>query len=178
MNNRPTFEASTNHERPKCYLDVDGVINVYGPDTEGLATASVRTAAGRTYLARYSPERVEELDDLIRELDVDLVWLTTWLHEGLVTQLVDHLGALQGGRLLKAPLPRMSGFPYRWKVQRLLADQRVRLAPFCWIDDEQEDSAKEARRTFDVPSLLLQPNALEGLSPMHLQSMRSFYEGL
>lgn len=166
--------------RPRLYLDVDGVLNVYGPDTEDLETATVKAAEGRTYVVRYSEEMVLGLNEIVEEFAVDCVWLTTWLTDGLVLQLMDQIGTLQRGRLLKAPLQRWPGrFSSGWKIQRLLEDQRREPADFVWVDDEQASFAKEVRNsTPNVHKLLLQPDALEGIRPWHLLSMQSFYAGL
>ena len=180
MTDQPDSGAQKGYVRPKAYLDVDGVLNAYGPDTEDLETATVRTEEGRTIVVSYSQQMVQWLNEILYEADADYAWLTTWLHTGLILQLVEQLGTVQRGRLLKAPLPRLSGgFGSRWKVQQLLADQRDRPAPFVWLDDELAGSAREIRgATPNVESLLLQPSALEGVRPRHLTAMHSFYAGL
>jgi hypothetical protein len=171
---------SAEYVRPKLYLDIDGVVSVLGFDVEGLATATVHTLAGRRYEVHYSAALVGQLSALIDEHDVELIWLTSWASEpDAIEQLVDQLSVLRGGRQLKPPLPRMfDGLPRRWKGRLLVMDQRQRTAPFCSFDDEQAEWRAEARKAFNVPSLLMQPNALQGLTDMHIKSFREFLEGL
>lgn len=167
--------------RPKAYLNINGCVNVFGPDISGLATVTVRSASGRQILVHFNEERIAELDSIFREFDVDWMFLSTWLTEpGLIDQLVDGLnGLLQGGKQLSAPKPRMKGFTHRWKVHSLIRDLRENgPTPFSWIDDQIVMFRAQARNTFDVPSLLLQPNTDEGISSMHLRSLRQFYSGL
>ncbi|MBC7763531.1 MAG: hypothetical protein H7201_17435 [Candidatus Saccharibacteria bacterium] len=138
------------------------------------------TSGGRTIGVHYAPEMIEWLNEIIEGCDVDLVWVTSWLQEGLILKLVDQLGLLQGGRLVPAPTPRLSGgFCSRWKSQRILAYQRESAAPFGWIDDESGEYVREVRgSTRGTPSLILQPDALEGIRPRHLTTLQSFYAGL
>lgn len=180
MADQPDSVSREGYVRPKAYIDVDGVINRYGPDVEDFETATVRTEEGRTIVVHYSLEMVQWLDQIFEDYNVDYAWLTTWLHTDLILQLVEQLGTLQRGRLLTAPLPRFTGgFRPRWKAQQLREDQRDRPAPYVWLDDELAELAREIRgSTPDVPSLLLQPDALEGVSPRHLTAISSFYAGL
>ena len=163
--------------RTRAYIDIDGCINAYGQDTEGLTPLIIPGLNGASYRVMYNRPLVEELDALIDEFSVDAVFLTTWLKDGMIDRLVDGLDLFRSARKLPAPLPRMSGFSRRWKVHALIRDLRPDPGPFCWVDDELETSfRREARNTFDVPSLLIAPDATVGITEVHLKSMRRFFE--
>ncbi len=68
----------------------------------------------------------------------------------------------------------MSGYPKRWKVEALVRDLRKSPSPFIWIDDAIGTQRKEARNAFPVPSLIIQPDSVDGLTNEHLSSMRQF----
>jgi hypothetical protein len=166
---------------PKIFLDVDGVLNRFtDPSTAGLE--EVRVAAPnaigemRTYSLTVNRPILVALDALVTETNADLVWLTSWNANSAINLLVERLDLLHGGRVLPNPLPRFGGgYLPRWKVEALLRDQRNRLAPFVWIDDENGGSlARQARRTFAVPSLIITPDGAQGLTTQHLESISEF----
>jgi hypothetical protein len=160
-------------ERRKIFLDVDGVLNRFtDPSTAGLE--QVRVVATNSLIVDRSI--LAALDALVTETNADLVWLTSWNANSAIHLLVEQLDLLRGGRVLPIPLPRFGGgYLPRWKVEALLRDQRSRLAPFVWIDDENGGSpARQARRTFAVPSLIITPDDTQGLTMKHLESMREF----
>jgi hypothetical protein len=168
-------------ERRKIFLDVDGVLNRFtDPSTAGLEQVRVvaTNAIGemRNYSLIVDRSILAALDALVTETNADLVWLTSWNANSAIHLLVEQLDLLRGGRVLPIPLPRFGGgYLPRWKVEALLRDQRSRLAPFVWIDDENGGSpARQARRTFAVPSLIITPDDTQGLTMKHLESMREF----
>ena len=144
------------------------------PSTAGLAQVRVVAANGfgemRNYSLTVDRAILAALDTLVTETNASLVWLTTWNANSAITLLVEQLNILRGGRVLPIPLPRFGGgYRPRWKVEALLRDQRTRLAPFVWIDDENGCSnARQTRRTFAVPSLIVTPDGAQGLTTPHL----------
>ena len=165
----------------KLFLDVDGVIAPYANrDAEHRESLFVSVPSRfdgrppRTYTLTYSPSVIAELELLIVDFRLDLVFLSTWNANHAIQLLVEKLGAFQHFRALPIPLPRMSGYPKRWKVEALVRDLRKSPSPFIWIDDEIGTQRKEARNAFPVPSLIIQPESVDGLTNEHLSSMRQF----
>ena len=143
------------------------------PSTAGLEQVRVVAANGigemRNYSLTVDRSILAALDALVTETNADLVWLTSWNANSAINLLVEQLNILRGGRVLPIPLPRFGGgYLPRWKAEALLRDQRTRLAPFVWTDDENGGSdARQARRTFAVPSLIITPDGTQGLTTQH-----------
>jgi len=165
-------------------LDVDGVINIdTNPRNDDLRTVQVihvmQNKREQSYTVLYSPAILEELDKIIHEFKVELVWLTTWLRDGLILKLVDEIDLLRGGRLLPIPLGRLSGgMPQQWKLNALFNDERNQPAPFAWIDDEYQHFTGKARETIGVECLVLRPYGREGLTVSDLTKVRAFLKTL
>lgn len=118
-------------QRVRLYLDVDGVLNAEMPLDWGTPQDGHAKPYDTTYLLRWAPAMIEELN----KLDVDLVWTTTWRsHAELI--IAPLMGITLPSRVLH-PLSGVTTFPsINWKMQALIADQRESPSPFLWVDDE------------------------------------------
>ena len=173
------------HQRPRLFLDVDGVLNAESPASEDVKTATVNENHGAayvsTYLITFSPTVVAGIEALRAEFGLELFWLSTWLSgEGMLDQLTAVLGGLRGGRRLAMPRRKLGGYlPQTWKRELLLADIAREPAPFIWVDDVEVPLHGEfVHAAFETPSLVIAPNPAIGLTAEHLSAMRSFLEGL
>ncbi|QNE48679.1 hypothetical protein F1C58_16610 (plasmid) [Glaciihabitans sp. INWT7] len=167
--------------RARLFLDVDGVLSapalMWG-DTRRL-TVTVKLGGGLAvqYLVWHSPSMLAAIDSLREEFDVELVWLTTWLEDGAIGNLVGRVGALSGGRWLN--IRRRSGrageLPLEWKRDQILEDLTVTPGPFIWVDDDQVPMFGAAvAASVDVPSLMIAPNPELGLTRAQVDSIRAF----
>jgi hypothetical protein len=168
-------------EQVRLYLDIDGVVNADAPLWGDSATVTVKENHGAGYISlhqvTFSPEMVQTLDSLRGEFDFELVILSTWLEDALISKLVGKIHALDGGRWL--PIPRRAGraqeLPYRWKLDALRTDMRDDNSPFIWIDDDEVGlHSAEVRASIAAPALLIAPNPVHGLNRTHLAEIREF----
>lgn len=165
--------------RPVLALDVDGPLNRWWGThsghkvSPGPETVRVRTGNGDKFVIDFYPERIAELDRIVRTYGVVIAWLTTWGPnvKAIVEQAFD--GHLSGGFVLKKQPPKYRGArPADWKFTGLRDHLRDHPVPWAWVDDEQI----ELGRTFNphwIPELLdLSPAGL----PMHVDERESISE--
>lgn len=176
-----TRAPETGVSKTRLFLDVDGVINLYDrPDGDDTVRVQVFVPSRfegqppREYTVRFSPEIVRALGVLIVDLGLELVFLSTWNEGNAIQLLADKVGLVTPFRVLPPPLPRMSGYPRRWKVQALVRDLRKSPSDFVWVDDEIGAQRKEAAKAFPVQSLIIQPDSKMGLTAEHLADIRQF----
>ena len=161
----------------KLYLGVEAIAASASPAL-GIETVRVTVPSrfdGRpaeTTAIRFSPSVIAELEQLIEDFDLDLVWLSPWIDTRAVPRLTDALGTLVGGRVLPMPLGRMSGgYRHNWKAQALIRDLRQHPADFIWVDSGAWHQWKEARNTLPVRSCLV-----DGLTSDDVTVVREFLE--
>lgn len=170
--------------KARLYLDVDGVLNLFGasrwPSSEvksGVATlvhdgfgqviqeGGWAASANPSYRINWAPELV----DALNELDVELVWLTTWCHNAS-DLIAPMLGLTLESRVLE-PVTGQVSFPsIFWKVISLVEDLKDFDGQAIWIDDEPNPT------DFTTPEgvLRIQPDPQFGLSPVDLDMIHAY----
>jgi HAD domain in Swiss Army Knife RNA repair proteins len=157
--------AATRNAQPILFVDVDGVISVFGfsPDAgqipgpfhwiDGIAHCIPDGMGAR--LARLA-ERFE------------LVWATGWEERAN-----EHLPMVLG--LSKSELPVLS-FEGRavfgsahWKLEAI--EEYAGDRPAAWIDDNIDDSCQAWARGRSAPTLLVQADSAVGLSDEHVERL-------
>lgn len=168
--------------KTRMYLDVDGCINAFGyadaPESpwgagsSGVASTGgdVGWSLGTAYKIHWYQAMIEEL----RNLDIELVWLTTWRNAAPIS-----IGTLinwgQQARVLH-PIDGVSRFPsIYWKYEALLQDQKEDPSDFIWIDDELNHLPllDDNSDTFDR-GLLITPKPEDGISQRSVKLMKQF----
>lgn len=166
--------------KARLYLDVDECLNANNPDPDWgeVARGDVFINHGGGYRSKFkfvwAPALVVALDALRTEFDVELVWLSSWCEDLLVTRkLAPMFNGLRDGRVLNYRDGVGSGL---WKPESLLADQRGDKMPFIWVDDFEVPAYGDmvAEQTPNTPSLLLAPYVDVGLTPADTAAMRTF----
>lgn len=154
--------------KPLLALDVDGVLNPYATATKPTTWSDYDRHMTNGYLVWLSAE----LGKALLELDVEIVWATTW--NDLANRCI---GPLVG-------FPKLPVLHYDW--QNLPWDDRgcgklpcVSAAagqhrPLVWIDDDhgQHDFAWADERI--GPTLLITPSPALGLTPAHIAEIKEF----
>lgn len=180
----------------RLYLDVDGVLNALAPhkkwgedifkngraearhDFFGNAVALEEDSWGGLRDHPSFPMRWSEgLIDALNELDVELVWLTTWRQDapGSVAPL---MGIKHEGRVLH-PLSGETTFPsIGWKFDALMKDlEENTVDAFIWADDEIYDLPGVAHYALaalneDIPHVLVAPDSTFGITPEDVSKMQ------
>jgi hypothetical protein len=175
---RPIGELDLN--RPLLALDVDGPLNrFWGGDNykrklnPGPETVNVRTAHGKKFLIDFYPERIAELDRIVRAHGVNIGWLTSWGPnvKALIEQAFD--GKLAGGFILKKEPPKYRGHrPADWKFTGLRDHLHAHPTPWAWVDDEQIAIAEKFEPAWMPQLLELHPQGL----PIHVDEREMITE--
>ncbi len=173
-------------ERARLYLDVDGCINLFGasPWPTGRIDSGVATlvhdgfgqvieaggwaaSSSPQYAINWAPELIAELN----QLDVDLVWLTTWCHNApdLIAPMV---GLTLESRVLE-PITGKVSFPsIFWKCQALSQDLVEFDGKHIWIDDEPTPDDWAASSSLSG-AFRIQPDPNFGITPEHIKAIKT-----
>ena len=156
-------------EKPLLYVDVDGVISLWGfaPDKRPPGTF-VAVDGIPHFLSQEAGRHLLALSG-----SFDLVWCTGW-EEKANEFLLSPLG-------LPTPLPYL-GFdrhrgpghttPGHWKLGALEAHAGER--PLAWVDDAFNDACWEWASSRAAPTLLVATSPASGLLGAHAESLRSW----
>ncbi len=159
-------------EKPILYVDVDGVISLWGFDPNRRPAGTFTAVDGIVHFL--SHEAGAHLLDLAAAFD--LVWCTGWEEKAN-----EHLVAALG---LPGPLPwleldrhRDAGAttPGHWKLPALTAHAPNR--PAAWIDDAFNDACHAwaaDREASGAPTLLVETAPAEGLVATHAERLRAW----
>jgi len=171
--------------RPLLYLDVDGVLNPEPASINpprrpvGFVTHRARPKGFEARLG-VKPLRLwlnPDHGSWLLQLPVELVWATTWEHDANVW-VAPHIGLprLDVVEFGKGPVMPRRGQPI-WKTEHVVKHACGR--PFVWIDDMLGMADNEyVKENHNGLSLLIRPNPIEGLLQTHLDTVRTWAEGL
>ena len=160
-------------QKPLLYVDVDGVISLWGFDPDERPLGAFAVVDGIPHFL--SSEAGGHLLDLGGTFD--LVWCTGW-EEKANEHLVPALG-------LPAPLPFLSFDAHRgpgettpghWKLPALEAHAPSR--PAAWIDDAFNEACFAWARERGAPTLLVETSPASGLLAGHAAELRAFAASL
>lgn len=159
--------------KAKLYLDVDGVINAQHADRvwDDISFGIARPQDNHTYRIVWSPSLIRAIQDL----DVEIVWLTTWRDEaptiiGGMTGLAEDAAHLD-------PLDGLTRFPsIGWKTSALIEDQKANPSPFIWVDDEIGEMQLEVAE--GLGGLPLQIDGRVGITPQNIDQIRAYIDGI
>ncbi|WP_307794473.1 HAD domain-containing protein [Arthrobacter cavernae] len=157
------------------YLDVDGVVNPFGPlGTTDWGTAWKIADAGILDVV-YAAEMVTELNELALHPAARFVWLTTW--EWLAPQFLCPAIGLHGERW---PVLSSAGWDDSaewWKLDALRRDVEARGAErIVWVDDQLDhEAAARSWAEFQPGRVLwISPDPRRGLRRRELAAIREF----
>jgi hypothetical protein len=157
-------------EKPLLYVDVDGVISLWGFDPDTRPPGAFAAVDGIPHFL--SQEAGAHLLDLAGVFD--LVWCTGW-EEKANEHLVPALG-------LPEPLPYLSFDAHRgpghttpghWKLAALDAHASPE-RPIAWIDDAFNEACFAWARERGAPTLLVETVPAVGLVAAHAERLRAW----
>jgi len=159
---RGVKEAQQNSdERPILFVDVDGVVSLFGFPPGSELPGSFHSIDG--ILHCIGPEAGPRLVRLARTYE--LVWATGW--EEKANEYLPHLLELAG------PLPVLT-FDGRavfgtahWKLEAI--EEYARGRPAAWIDDSLDERCRTWAERRSAPTLLVQTDPAEGITDDHVQ---------
>lgn len=146
--------------RPILFVDVDGVISLFGFPPDGKPPGTFHSIDGIPHcLSHGAGERLVRLAERY-----ELVWATGW--EEKANEYLPHLLSLDG------PWPVLS-FDGRavfgsahWKLDAI--DEYAGDRPAAWIDDFLDDACKLWAANRDAPTLLVETESATGLTDAHV----------
>ena len=162
-------------QKPLLFVDVDGVISVYGFNPQKAAAGTI----GKLHnvdgiLHHIGPGMAERLGALGEVFE--LVWATGWGHranEHLVL-ILGMPGELEVVEFEVAPSTDSSG---HWKLRAL--DRRAGSErPAAWIDDGHNDSCVEWAESRSAQTLLVTTDPFVGMTDDHVQTLTVWARGL
>jgi hypothetical protein len=168
-------------QKPLLFLDVDGVISLFGfQEGYGLATGDAPIEGG-------PPGRLHSINGVLHYISEDcsgylarlgeryeLVWATGWEETAN-----EHLPYLLG---LPGELPHLTfdglvrGGAAHWKIDAISDYAGDR--PLAWIDDNVDGSCHEWARERPAPTLIVETVRHEGMRGDHVELLLSWAAGL
>jgi hypothetical protein len=158
----------TNQTKPILFVDVDGVISLFGfaPDV-GQLPGPLHWIDG---VAHCIPPAVGERLVRLAE-DFELVWATGWEERAN-----EHLPFVLGLPFNDLPTLTFDGRAMfgssHWKVDAINAYAGDR--PAAWIDDNMNEECLVWAKFRSVPTLLIETDPSEGLTDVHVEQLRSW----
>jgi hypothetical protein len=159
--------------KPPLFLDVDGVISIFGfREGYGLASGDV-PFEGRPpgalhsvngvihYISSACSGHLERLDE-----HFDLVWATGWEETAN-----EHLPHLLGFRELPYLTfdGRVRAGAAHWKIEAIA--EYAGESPLAWVDDNLDDSCHAWAQSRDAPTLLIETVRHEGMLDEHVEQL-------
>jgi hypothetical protein len=142
-------------ERPILFVDVDGVISLFGFDPAAGLPGSFHSIDGIPHcIGATAGERLARLADRF-----DMVWATGW--EEKANEYLPHLLDMPGD----LPVLRFENATFgtaHWKLEPIGAYAGDR--PAAWIDDSLDERCERWARDRDAPTLLVRTDPATGIT--------------
>jgi hypothetical protein len=154
----------TRNERPLLFLDVDGVISLFGFPSPELAPGRFHFVDGIAHCigARCGP-RIERLLDRF-----EVVWATGWEEKAN-----EYLPTLLELPDLDLPVLSFDGEAVfgsaHWKIGAI--DRYAGERPAAWIDDSLDEACHRWAGERGAPTLLIETDPTVGLSDEHVERL-------
>ena len=151
-------------EKPVLYVDVDGVISLWGFDPDNRPTGAHAVVDGIPHFL--SAEAGGHLLDLAGQFD--LVWCTGW--EEKANEHLPHLLRLKLAELPTLTFGGRARFgSAHWKLDAIAAYAGDR--PAAWIDDFIDGECEAWARERAAPTLLIRTDSAVGLCDAHVERL-------
>ncbi len=149
---------------PILFVDVDGVISLFGFSPDDPAPGSFHYVEGIFHLlGAQAGERIDRLAGRF-----ELVWATGW--EERANEYLPRLLGLTGPELpvLSFERPAVWGSAH-WKVEAI--DEYAGDRPAAWIDDNLDESCERWARERAAPTLLVHTDPAVGIAEEHVERL-------
>ena len=164
----PKQDTRTPSERPVLFVDVDGVISLFG------WRGALHDAPGRFLNVEGITHCIgHACGDLLGRLAerFELVWATGWEEKAN-----DHLPALLGLEARELPVLTFDGRAVfgtaHWKIDAI--DRYAGDRPAAWIDDNLDERCERWARDRAAPTLLVRTEPATGIEPEHVERLLRF----
>jgi len=153
-------------QRPILFLDVDGVISLFGFPTDRPPPGAFQSIDGIVHCIG------DRAGELLRRLTdrFDIVWATGW--EEKANEYLPHLLGLEG----ELPVLTFDGRAVfgsaHWKLHAIDAYAGDR--PVAWIDDFLDDECREWAERREAPTLLIEADSAIGITEEHVTRLLSW----
>ena len=165
MNAPPQSES----DRPLLFLDVDGVLSLFGFPTDAGAPGRFHFVDGIAHCI--GDQCGSRLERLLHRYDA--VWATGW--EEKANEYLPTLLALPD---LDLPVLTFDGRAVfgsaNWKLKAI--DEHAGDRPAAWIDDNHDEDCRRWARERSAPTLLVSTEPASGLSDEHVERLLEWAE--
>ncbi len=151
-------------KKPILFVDVDGVISVFGFDAEGDSPGPFHWIDGIAHcIPEASGERLERLAERF-----ELVWATGWEEKAN-----EYLPFILGLPFKELPVLTFDGRAVfgsaHWKLDAI--EEYAGSRPLAWIDDNLDKSCAKWARRRDAPTLLVPTESPVGMTEEHVERL-------
>src|SRR3954463_15990981 len=160
-NRRVKRTQQKSDDRPVLFLDVDGVISLFGFQPSGPPPGSFHSIDGVIHcIGADAAARLRRLADTY-----ELVWATGW--EEKANEYLVHILELPS----ELPVLTFDGRAVfgssHWKLDAI--DDYARGRPAAWLDDNLDERAERWAETRQEPTLLVRTESATGLTEEHVE---------
>ncbi len=166
MISRQTSQNGESWPKPVLFVDVDGVLSVFGFPRDAPAPGQLHSVEGIPHcLAHGSGERLKRLSDTY-----ELVWATGW--EERANEHLPHLLGLPG----EYPTLSFDHVPEwgtaHWKLSAI--ERYANGRPAAWIDDNFNEACRFWASEREEPTLLVHTDPAIGLTDDHVEELEAW----
>ena len=153
--------------RPVLFLDVDGVLSLFGFDNPSAPPGTFHTIDGIPHCIGH------ECGGLLRRLHApfDIVWATGW-EEKANEYLPWMLDLPEREYPVLSFDGRATWGTAHWKLDAI--DEYAASRPAAWIDDNLDEECEAWARERAAPTLLVRTEPATGISEQHVQQLLEF----
>jgi hypothetical protein len=156
--------------RPILFVDVDGVVSLFGFNTSERPPGAFHSIDGIIHLI--GAEAAPRLARLTEHFE--LVWATGW--EEKANEYLIHILRMPG----ELPVLTFDGRAVfgssHWKLDAI--DEYARGRPAAWIDDNLDDQCKRWAAYRPEPTRLVETDSAVGITDEHVQLLIRWVDGL
>jgi hypothetical protein len=160
-NRRVKRAQQKSDNRPVLFVDVDGVISLFGWKPTGPSPGSVHSIDGIIHCI--GSEAASRLARLTQTYE--LVWATGW--EEKANEYLVHLLELESDLPTLTFDGRAVFGSSHWKVEAI--DEYARGRPAAWIDDNLDERAERWAERREAPTLLVRTESAAGIGEEHVE---------
>lgn len=165
------MDGSQAAARPILFLDVDGVLSIFGFDSDTPLPAPFSWIDGIAHCI--PPQSGALLEDLHRRFEI--VWATGW--EEKANEYLPQILGLSFSELPCLTFDGQAEFgSSHWKLGPI--EEYAGDRPAAWIDDNLGDACRLWAHARQAPTLLVETTAWEGIGREHVDRLIDWADGL